>query len=405
MKGIPINFGEIAIQEGYIDESMLKESLELQKLQKKPTSIGEILIEKQWMLPADVARVLKIQQGYKIKLENEYFAHVALKKKLLTGKQVHELRKKLTAEAMEGRPTSLSAFAVSQNYLSLPLVEEITKDEEYQYFVNLKRKGKSTIAGYEIVGNVINLKKTLIYKAIQTELDRPVAIKTLQKECETTEYIQEFFKEAKATAHFHHPNLVSIYDTGLKNDTYYYAMELVEGDNLSQKLSDEGRLQVGEALRIIRQIAQALEHIHSYQYIHSKVSPRNIIIREDKVAKLLDLGGCCRINKEYPVKVSKMPQYMAPEQFKPSMGDVRTDIYSLGAIFYRMLTGHPPISGKTLDEIKENVVNQEPTPISEIDFTIPDGLAKIVHRMMRKDPQKRYPEIKNVLIALRKILI
>ncbi|NUM36209.1 MAG: serine/threonine protein kinase [Candidatus Brocadiae bacterium] len=406
MKGIPIFFGEIAIEEGYIDQDMLKEALEIQKLQKKPVLIGEIIIAKGWMLPDHVVRILKIQQGYKNKLENEYFAHIAMKKKLLTGKQVHELRKKLALEAAEGRTTNMANLVMNDNSLSLPLVEDIIKDQEYQYFYNLRKQQKSLIANYELVGNVIQLKKTVIYKAIQTELERLVAVKVLQKEYEVSEYIQEFFKEAKASARFNHPNLVNIYDTGLKNNFYYYAMELVDGENLTQKLSDEGRLQVAEALKIIRQVLQALEHIHNCQYIHGKVSPRNIIIREDKVAKLLDLGGCCKANKEYPSKVTKMPQYMAPEQFKtPSVWDVKTDIYSVGATFYRMLTGRPPVSGKTLEEIKENCMSQEPTPIQEVDFTIPEDLAKIVHRMMRKDPQKRYPEIKNVLIALRKILI
>lgn len=406
MKGIPIFFGEIAIAEGYIDESMLQEVLDIQRLQKKNALLGDIFLEKGYMLPDHVARILKIQQGYKNKLENEYFSHVAMKKKLLTEKQVHELRKKLAIEAAEGRMTNMASLVMNNSSLSLPLVEEIIKDQEYQYFYNLRRHQQSLIGNYELVGNVIQLKKTIIYKAIQTELERLVAIKVLLKEYETSEYIQEFFKEAKSAARFNHPNLVNIYDTGLKNDTYYYAMELVEGENLSQKLKDGERLQVGEALKIIRQILQALEHIHNNQYLHGKVSLRAIMIREDKVAKLLDLGGSCRANKEYPSKVSKMPQYMAPEQFKtPSVWDVRTDIYSVGATFYRMITGKPPISGKTLDEIRENAFSQEPTPIQEIDFTIPEDIAKIIHRMIRKDPQKRYPEIKNVLIALRKILI
>ena len=101
-----------------------------------------------------------------------------------------------------------------------------------------------------------------------------------------------------------------------------------------------------------------------------------------------------------------MPQYMAPEQIKlgTKLGE-RTDIYSLGATFYRMLTGSPPVKGKTVEEISKNILQQEPKPITEIDFTIPEDLAKIVHRMLRKDYNKRYKEMKNVLFALRKILI
>jgi serine/threonine protein kinase len=194
----------------------------------------------------------------------------------------------------------------------------------------------------------------------------------------------------------------------MENDVYFYAMELVEGENLSQQLSNEGRVEAGEAVKIIRQIAKALEYIHSYQFIHGEVNPRNIVIRQDGVAKLLDLGSSCSIQQEVRSKgkLTKMPQYMAPEQIQPDgILNVRTDIYCLGATFYRILTGHPPVSGKNIEEIKKNIVEQEPTPINQVDYTIPEDLTKIVHRMIRKDAQKRYAEIKNVLFALKKILL
>ncbi len=406
MKGIPIYFGEIAIQERYIDEAMLQECLELQKLYRKPIPIGEILKEKSYLRDEDLTRILKIQQAYKTKLESEYFANIALKMGFLTSQQIRELRNKFSEESEIGIG-SLSELAVQQELMTEPMVEEILNSQEYKYFLKLKAQGKSIISNYELIGNIIKLKKSIIYKAIQVELSRLVAVKTLLPECASREYIQSFFEEAKATARFNHPNLVRIYDTGYESGTYYYAMELVEGDNLAQQLSDEGRLQVPEALRVIRQIAQALEHIHSYQYIHGTVNPRNIVIREDKVAKLFDLSASCklgRVNQE--TRLSKMPQYMAPEQFKLGEKlDVRTDIYSLGATFYRMLTGKAPIGGKTVEDIRQNVLEQEPKPIQEHDFTIPEALAKIVHRMLRKDPEKRYREIKTVLFALKKILL
>ena len=97
---------------------------------------------------------------------------------------------------------------------------------------------------------------------------------------------------------------------------------------------------------------------------------------------------------------------LAPEQVESgTILDVRTDIYCLGATFYRILTGRAPVTGKTVDEIKKGILEQEPTPIHELDHTIPEDLSKIVRRMLRKDPQKRYPEIKNVIFALKKILL
>lgn len=408
MKAIPIQFGEIAVQEGYTQSKNVKECLELQNLYRKPTPIGEIMVEKGFLKAEQVAQILKLQATNKNKLDSEYFAHLALKRKILTSKQMQNLRRQYMLEMAKGNPTILANLAVSNQYLLQPAVEDLVKSPEYQHFAKLKKAGKTFLGGYELVGQVIKLKKTTIYKAIQVELERLVAVKILLPEYENEEYIRKFFMEAQATSRFNHPNLVRIYDMGVEDNGYYYAMELVEGENLSDKLGSEGRLQMGEAVRVMRQILKAVEHIHSFAIIHAEINPRNIVIRQDGVAKLLDMSSSFPLQ---PSRLSsgaltKMPQYTAPEQVKTAEPlDVRTDIYSLGATFYRMLTGHPPISGKTVEEIRKNILEQEPMPISERDFTIPEELAKIVHRMLRKDPSKRYPEIKNVLFALHKIMI
>ena len=366
MQGIPVLFGEIAINEGYITSTTLTECLELQKLYRQPVLLGEILIEKGYLSKEHVDRIYRKQQIYQTKLDNEYFAHLVIKKKLLSSKQLLQLRKRYGKETAGDTPIPLHALAVGSEYLAMPVVEEIMKSSEYQYFRKAKLQGKTVIGCYELVGSIVKLKKTMIYRAIQVELDRLVAIKTLAKEFENAQCINAFFSEARATARFNHPNLVRIYDIGVENNTYFYAMEMVEGDNLSQKLSDEGRLQVGDALKIIRNIAKALAHIHNHQYIHGEVNPRNIVVREDGVIKLLDLSSSCCIKDQVKSsgKLTKMPQYMAPEQVQTGENlDVRTDIYSLGATFYRALTGHPPISGKTIEEIKKNIIEQEPNAL------------------------------------------
>jgi hypothetical protein len=408
MKSMPIQFGDIAVQEGYIQSKVLKECLEVQQLYRKPTPVGEIMLEKGLLRAEQVTQILKLQQTYKNRLDSEYLAHLALKRKLITGKQMQNLRRQYMIELAKGNASNLGSLAVSNQYLLQPAVEELIKSPEYQHFTKLKKAGKTFLGGYELVGQIIKLKKTTIYKAIQVELERLVAVKILLPEYESEEYIKKFFMEAQATSRFNHPNLVRIYDMGVEDNGYYYAMELVEGENLADRLGTEGRLQLGETVRVMRQILKALEHIHSFGIIHAEINPRNIVIREDGVAKLLDLSSSCPLQPQRLSSgtLTKMPQYTAPEQVKSTeVLDVRTDIYSLGATFYRMLTGHPPISGKIVEDIRKNILEQEPTAISERDFTIPEELAKIVHRMLRKDPAKRYPEVKNVLFALHKILL
>lgn len=408
MKKIPVLFGEIASYEGYVEAEIVEECVQLQKLYRNPTKIGEILEGKGLLTSEQVAHILNRQIFYKTILQNEYFANLILKKKLLPVKQLRDVRKKFFEEAANGNWLTLAHLAVKNQSLPKPIVEELLKSPEFQYILRLKKQGKATLDGYELVGNITKMRRAVLFKALQIELDRLVAIKVLGREYETEEQIKKFFTEAKTTARFNHPNLVRVYDTGICDNGYYYAMELVEGDNLVQQLETAGRFQVGEAVPIIRQIAKALAHIHSYDMVHGEVSPRNIAIREDGVAKLLDLSSSFKIKPEKSSsgKPKKMPQYMAPEQVKANeLLNVKTDIYCLGATFYRMLTGHPPVGGKSIEEICHNVLETDPTPMQEIDFTIPEDLSKIVHRMIRKDPAKRYKEIKNVLFALRKILI
>lgn len=409
MKVIPNYFGEIVVSEGYVNKKVVVECLGTQKLYREPKLIGEVMKEKGLLSDEQIQRVLKMQAIYRTKLDNEYFAHIAFKKRVLNSAQIKQLRKRHEEESLQGKLLNFASIAMMDNYIVREKVEEIIKDPEFQYFRQLKSQGKSVIRGYELVGVLNKVKKASIYKAIQVELDRLVVVKVLSNEFENYENIRKFFHEAKITARFNHPNLVRIYDKGVDNGMYYYAMELIDGQNLSGRLDREKRLQVGESLRIIKQIARALQHMHSEGRIHTEVNPRNIMIRDDGVSKLLDLSSSRSVKNgsaQSIGKITKMPQYMAPEQFSTSEElDTSTDIYCLGACFYRMLTGHTPASGKTIDEIKKSIIEREPKDITAIDFTIPEKLAKIVHRMIRKNPKKRYREIKNLMFALKRILI
>ena len=177
MNGVSIRFGDIAVHEGYIHEETLKECLELQKLYREPTLLGEILVEKGYLTPKHIERILKVQKYSKTLLENEYFSHIALKKKYLTTKQLRELRRKFAFETAKGNSPTLASVAVSEEYLSMQIVEMILKEAEYQHFLKLKQKNMSALGGYELIGHIIKLKRASLYKAIQVELERVVAMK------------------------------------------------------------------------------------------------------------------------------------------------------------------------------------------------------------------------------------
>ncbi len=234
----------------------------------------------------------------------------------------------------------------------------------------------------------------LVYKARQPQLDRVVALKILSPElARDPAFAERFAREAKALAKLNHPNIVGVYDFGRAGDFYYFLMEYVDGVNLHTLIQDK-QIKPDEAVRIIVEICNALQFAHDEGIIHRDIKPANVLIDKKGRVKIADFGlarlGGADTQKTSHATQTKMilgtPHYMAPEQVeRPLEVDHRADLYSLGVVFYEMLTGELPIGRFPL-----------PSEKARVDARLDD----IVLRALEKEPSRRYQQAKQIRSAV-----
>jgi tRNA A-37 threonylcarbamoyl transferase component Bud32 len=228
-----------------------------------------------------------------------------------------------------------------------------------------------------------------VYKARQRQLNRLVALKILPPEvAQDPAFAERFQREAQALAQLSHPQIVSVYDSGKANGLYFFVMEFVDGLNLRRMLA-EGRLSPPEALAIVPQICEALQYAHDEGVVHRDIKPENILLDKKGRVKIADFGLARLMGQSRPditltgtQQVMGTPHYMAPEQMeRPQTVDHRADIYSLGVVFYEMLTGELPL-GRF----------QPPSKKVEVDVR----LDEVVLRSLEKEPERRYQQVSSV---------
>ncbi|MFW6107113.1 MAG: protein kinase domain-containing protein [bacterium] len=239
-----------------------------------------------------------------------------------------------------------------------------------------------------------------VFKARQRSMDRIVAVKVLKPRlANDAAYVERFAREARAAARLSHPNIVLAIDAGEDHGYYYFAMEYVEGHTVGLLLK-AGPLEERAALQIARQVAAAIDYAWSQERIvHRDIKPGNIIITPDGTAKLADLGLVheADVGDQDPLadggKILGTPFYIAPEQIRPgSELDCRCDLYALGATLFHMVTGRPPYEGgETKAVLSRHLHAPVPDP-RELRPEVSDDTARIIRRLMAKDPQDRYPD-------------
>lgn len=250
---------------------------------------------------------------------------------------------------------------------------------------------------------------------------RKVALKVLPPELTQNESrLRRFKQEARAVLMLNHPNILTIFEIGQANSTYYIATEFIEGETLRQYLWRDP-IKVDEALGIAIQIAMALEAAHAAGIVHRDIKPENIMLRpdrfvRDRFVKVLDFGLVKLTERESPspdaeavtIPVSKTNPgavmgttgYMSPEQAQGEPIDARTDIFSLGVVLYEMLAGHPPFSGPTDSHVRVSIIDHEPPPLMTQAAEVPRQLERIVSKALSKDRAKRYQTITDFKIDL-----
>ncbi len=252
------------------------------------------------------------------------------------------------------------------------------------------------IPGYKLLERLGRGSMGTVYKARQLNLDRIVAIKILAPFLSNNQpYVRRFMKEARVIGRLNHPNVVQGFDAGEAGGVYYFAMEYCEGPTLLQILKRGGAMDEDRAINIVTQVAHALEHAHEQGLVHRDVKPDNVMIVEGGVAKLCDLG----LAKDVAIESGSTergstvgtPNYISPEQARGEGGiDIRSDIYSLGATFYHLLTGVPPFDGQNPAVIMVKHLNEDPTPLRERMPTVHPLTERVVLKMLAKHPRDRY---------------
>ncbi|HEX3315165.1 MAG TPA: serine/threonine-protein kinase [Gemmataceae bacterium] len=251
-----------------------------------------------------------------------------------------------------------------------------------------------------------------VYLAEQVSLKRLVALKFLKPQlAENKTALARFTLEAEAVARTSHANIVQIYTVGEENGIHYMALEYVEGKNLREFIEKKGPPDVKLGLRIMSQVAAALQTASELGIVHRDIKPENILINRKGEVKVTDFGLSRHFNKDSNLTESRIamgtPLYMSPEQVEGRPVDSRTDIYSFGASCYHLFTGRPPFRGESPFEVAVQHVNKEPTPLTETRPDLPIDLCRLIHKMMAKEPEQRYQngrEIQRDIAKLREAL-
>jgi serine/threonine protein kinase/tetratricopeptide (TPR) repeat protein len=257
-----------------------------------------------------------------------------------------------------------------------------------------------------------------VYLAIDTELDRTVAIKILPAALAAdAQRLQRFVQEAKAASALNHPHILTIYEIGVTGKSRFIATEFIDGDTLRPHIG--AGMKLAEVLEIAIQACGALAAAHAAGIIHRDIKPENIMVRRDGYIKVLDFGLAkltepkgSTTDTEAPTKamvntgagtVMGTANYMSPEQAKGTHIDVRSDLWSLGAVLYEMVTGHVPFAGETPTETISLILQKEPAPLIRYANEVPDELERIATKALTKDREERYQTAKDMLIDLRNL--
>ncbi|MES2069788.1 MAG: serine/threonine-protein kinase [Pseudomonadota bacterium] len=249
-------------------------------------------------------------------------------------------------------------------------------------------------------------------------IDRDVAIKTLASTpgiADKKQREQQFINEARAAGRLSHPNIVTIYDASSEGGTTFIAMEFLQGQDLREALAAGKRFDSIETVNIVVKVASALSYAHENGVIHRDIKPANIFILPNKQPKVVDFGIARapnriladQANPEHTLfnnNILGTPNYMSPEQATGQQVTATTDVYSLGAVMYEMLTQQKPFQGQNIDKLLQQIAHKTPKAPSELSPNVPVTLSNIVMKAMQKNPTDRYASAAEMEQALEKFL-
>ncbi|MCW5756463.1 MAG: serine/threonine protein kinase [Phycisphaeraceae bacterium] len=294
-----------------------------------------------------------------------------------------------------------------QRSLALELVDQefVTKRQiaRLKAILDAERSGQK-IPGYRLLGKLGAGAMATVYKARQLNLDRLVAIKVLpRKFSQNPQFIERFYAEGRAAAQLNHPHIVQAYDVGKSGEYHYFVMEFVDGRTVYDDIVKHKRYGEKEAIDIIRQVALALGHAHERGIIHRDVKPKNIMITNEGVVKLADMGLARAMSDKEAAeaeagKAFGTPFYISPEQIRGETNvGPEADIYSLGATLYHMVTGSVPFDGKNPTSVMHKHLKADPVPPDQANPRLSGAISEVIEMMLAKKREQRYRTIKDLL--------
>ncbi|MEO8197910.1 MAG: serine/threonine-protein kinase, partial [Thermoanaerobaculia bacterium] len=264
---------------------------------------------------------------------------------------------------------------------------------------------------YEIIEEIGKGAMGVVYLARDPLIGRQVALKTFRvgfsaKDQELAQFRSRFVREAQSAGILSHPNIVTIHDVVDEGGegTCFIAMEYVNGTNLKQLMQRPEPFGYDRVIDILSQIAEGLDYAHSRGVVHRDIKPANILIAPDGKVKITDFG-IARLDTSNLTMEGQLlgtPNYMAPEQIQGKEVDHRADIFSLGVVFYEMLTRKKPFQGENLTAVTHKIVYEPFTPAEDLIKDLPPGLTAIMTRCLEKDPNRRYPRAAEIAAELRR---
>jgi len=264
-----------------------------------------------------------------------------------------------------------------------------------------------TIGKYEIRGILGKGGMGIVYKALDPDIEREVAIKTIHFDAltegtEKEELLTRVIREAKAAGRLNHPNIITIYDVIRDKNLTYIVMQYVDGPSL-QALIDSGKtFSPQEIVDILKPVAEALDFAHQGGIIHRDIKPANILMDKSGQPFLADFG-VARIETSTLTQAGTTVgtlSYMSPEQIKGETVDKRSDIFALGVILYELLAGKKPFGGDNMSTIVYRIVNEEPPRVTEVNKALHGGYESVVRRALAKNPEDRYQSCRQMIADL-----
>jgi serine/threonine-protein kinase len=331
------------------------------------------------------------------------FSELAVKHGYCKPQHIVEAAREQNRLAAKGEKKELKEILLAKGLLTREQVEEL----------EMAQRGARVIAGFEMLDVVGRGAMGTVYRARQIALDRIVAVKILYPKLLRDEAFKaRFLREARYCARLNHLHVINGIDCGEDKGYAFFAMEFVDGVTVGKLLEEKGRLPLPRGFQIVRQMAEALRYAKTHELVHRDIKPDNIMLTKDGMAKLCDLGlatlersakdsggsggeegGRQRNAKTTTAgKAVGTPHYISPEQARGAKDvDNRSDIYSLGATFYHLITGETPFSGDARPVMEQHVRGETRSPC-ELNSEIPETWGQIISKMMAKEPADRYAD-------------